>query len=266
MPCTPPQGVQLPVQNVQYKLPYGSLSRLSRQTGLSERTIREYLSGCDKQPRFRTVALLLLGQGFGWEDIQQQMFCQFPFLALRWKQLGGNRKSVFPTIIPYDPRRALLPSFTLISLSNAIDTIIDNAALKTKQRRTAIISEISNLAQCSQSSVKKLLAGYCDCNAETQSRFEISWNLIVASAIVCDCSELDLQFLLSTAFPDLALAFWLHSSYSAEEGYSTAAAEIENYMQRIKTACRQDKGLHNCNQCRKCNFPKIELVVRSANN
>lgn len=263
MPCTSSQGVQLPVNNFQNKLPYGSISRLSRQIGLSERTIREYFSGCDKQPRYRTVALLLLGQGFGLEEIQQQMISQYPMASCICDNPAENGKSHFPAIPAYDPLRVSLPPFVLDKLSICMNTLIDNAVKETNQRRTEIISEIADLAGCSQSSVKKMLAGYCDSDAKTRNRFEASWVMIVASAKVCGCSRSDANYLLSVAYPDIAMAFWLHPSYSAQEGYSTAAAKIEKHMQRMRSACRQDKGLHNCTQCRHCSLPKIELVVRS---
>lgn len=264
MPCTSSQGVQLPVQNVQNKLPYGSLSRLSRQTGLSERTIREYCPGCDKQPRFRTVALLLLGQGFGWQDIQQQMLSHYPNVSCICENPAENGKTYFPTIPAYDPLQASLPPFVVDNLSICMNTIIDNAAKETNQSRKEIIAEIEKKAQCSQSAIKKLLAGYCDWEAKTKNRFEASWIMIVASAKVCGCSKSDYNYLLSVAYPDIAMAFWLHPFYSSQEGYSTASAEIEKYMKRIQSACRKDKGLHDCNHCRHCSLPKIELTLRSA--
>lgn len=222
------------------------------------------MSGCDKQPRFRTIALLLLGQGCGWQDIQQQMISQYPIASYICDNPSENGKSYFPLIPAYDPQRASLPPFVLDNLSTCLNEIIDNVVEETNQQRKEIVTEISDLAGCSQSGMKKMLAGYCDWDAKVQNRHEASWIVIVASAIVCGCSRADINYLLSVAYPDIALALWLHPSYKSQEGYSTAAAEIENFMQRIRSACRQGKGLQNCKQCRYCSLPKIELVVRSS--
>ena len=110
--------------------------------------------------------------------------------------------------------------------------------------------------------VKKLLAGYSDWRFP-QTHLEPPWFLLLAFAKVCGCTRQDFNYLLSAAFPDLAMAFWIRSNYAPQEGCTTAAAEIEKYINRCKCACRTDKGLHTCNDCKHCVIPEIELIVRT---
>ena len=262
MPCTSSQGVQIPVQHNKQKLPYGSLARLSLQTGLSERTIREYTLGCNKRPRFRTAALLLLGQGFGWDSIQNYMLQHYDGADSIFECLPASGSGCFPAIPAYDPHNSFLPSFVKVSLSSCLYRFFSLTQTETGKRRKTIISELSESARCSPSCVKKLLAGYSDWRFP-QTHLEPPWFLLLAFAKVCGCTRQDFNYLLSAAFPDLAMAFWIRSNYAPQEGCTTAAAEIEKYINRCKCACRTDKGLHTCNDCKHCVIPEIELIVRT---
>lgn len=263
MPCTSHQGVQLPEKPDNRRLPYGSLTKLSNQTGLSERTIRECLLDCGKRPRFRTAALLLLGQGFRWNNILQSMCLFHPETKALYDDLEMGSNRFFAPIPAYDPRFPTEPPFLRDRLSSCLYRILSQTETKTGKRRTQIVSEISVSARCSQSCLKKMLAGYCDWSGASQTHLEPSWPALVAFAKVCGCSRSDFDYLLSAAYPDLALAFWLRPSYAPSEGHLTAATEIENYMIRCRHACCVYKGLHNCKQCSRCSLPEIELMIRA---
>lgn len=219
--------------------------------------------GCNKHPRFRTAALLMLGQGFGWDAIQQYMCQHYPDAVLLYHTLTNTEKGYFPTIPIYDPFKAVLPPYTQESLSVCLCRIICQTETKRNKRRADILTEISVYGQCSLSCVKKLLAGYCDWPKQSQTHLEPPWPVLLSCAKVCGCSRLDFDYLLSVAFPDLALAFWLRPSYSPDEGYTAAAMEIDRHIKRCKYACSRSKGLVNCDECKHCSMPKIELTVRA---